>query len=60
MKYVGAGVLVVGMLLAAPLIFLDIRDTKDKISNIESDFRAACDKVHGQTVWNGRQWDCIR
>jgi len=35
-------------------------DTVKVPSNTEVTFRAACDNVKGQTVWNGKNWECIK
>ena len=29
-------------------------------NTIEVNFRAACDAAKGQTVWNGRNWECLK
>ena len=29
-------------------------------SQTEIDFRAACDAVKGTSVWNGRNWSCLK
>ena len=26
----------------------------------EAKFRTACESVGGKTVWNGRQWECLK
>ena len=29
-------------------------------TNTEINFRVVCDSVKGQTVWNGKQWECLK
>lgn len=35
-------------------------DDVHHIDMIEVNFRAACDAAKGQTVWNGRHWECLK
>ena len=35
-------------------------DATRQIPSHEVEFRAVCDRLHGTTVWNGKQLECLK
>lgn len=62
MRYTGAlpVMLVIGALVLIPVVFVDINQSRERIRANKEEFRAACESVHGKTVWDGRQWSCLK
>lgn len=46
----------IGILIGS--VFLGAYFEWRNIDTTEVNFRTACDAVKGQTVWNGRYWEC--
>ena len=56
------GVLIGSVFLGAYFGWLIVRALDDvhHSNMVEVNFRAACDAAKGQTVWNGRYWECLK
>lgn len=56
--YIGA---VAGVLAFVIFDFFTMLEaTRNQRERNEQAFRAACEAVHGRTVWNNRYWECLK
>lgn len=53
------GMLVLVGVLVYVLRNLDVRG-ESQFDRITSEFNQACTSVNGKTVWNGRNWECLK
>jgi len=53
-----AGLAVVALIVVGLNEIMPPRERR--VTQTESDFRAACAAVKGNAVWNGRHWECLK
>lgn len=53
-----AGLAVVALIVVGLSAIMPPRE--QRVTQTETDFRAACAAVKGNAVWNGRHWECLK
>jgi beta-lactamase regulating signal transducer with metallopeptidase domain len=60
---IGLAWLILMLLAVASVVVMlaDMFGRKESTSErSEREFRTVCSQLKGQTVWNGRQWECLK
>ena len=52
--------LVAGVVLTLDSLGISPKKEPSWTEKVEASFRAACANVKGTTVWNGKQWECLK